>query len=68
MYGRPHFVGMHPNILAIVHRCVEEGVLTGWDEAYEGIENPTIEQVQETIHSAIMRELHMYFEFEACES
>lgn len=49
--------------LSIISRCVEEGCRYGVSRAHKHTEDPSYEQIEEEVHSAIMERLHEVYEF-----
>jgi hypothetical protein len=48
----------------VLDECVESGIGLGMARAYKHTDSPTLEQMQSTIHNAIMDEICEYFKFE----
>lgn len=56
---------MSPKHLPIISRCIEEGCRYGVALAHKHTEDPSYEQIEEDVHSAIMERLHEMYEFPA---
>jgi len=54
---------MIPNTYVILQRAVEEGALLGYRRAFKRVENPTEEQIVETITDAVMLSVSEVFDF-----
>ena len=48
----------------LVERCIQDGIMMGWNRAHKHTDNPTKEAVLENIGQAIMLELNEWFMFE----
>lgn len=54
---------MQPNTLKLLEQCVESGLILGYNRAYKHNDNPTPEHIQEAQFTAILNEIHEWFEF-----
>lgn len=54
---------MKPKHLVILSNCIEEGYRYGVFRAHKHTEDPTYEQIEEAVHSAIMERIHSVYEF-----
>lgn len=53
-----------PNSYRLICECVENGVRRGWARAYKHNDNPSEEQVKDSIDSAVMSEICEWFIFD----
>ena len=54
---------MKPKHLVILSNCIEEGCRYGVSRAYKYTEEPSFEQIEEAVHSAIMERIHTFYDF-----
>jgi hypothetical protein len=54
---------MKPKFDIVFSDCLERGILRGYRKAHKHIEKPTEESLMDHIETAIMEELHDYFDF-----
>ena len=54
---------MKPKFLVILTQCIEEGCRYGVSRAHKHTEDPSYEQIEEAVESAIMERIHSFFEF-----
>ena len=55
---------MKPKFDALLEKCIEDGINSGWTRAHKHTETPDPVWIREQIHQAIMFELYEWFEFE----
>ena len=55
---------MTPNIHRILARCIEEGLIAGYNRAHKHDPHPTSETIGDCQFTEIMNELDEYFIFE----
>lgn len=48
----------------LAERCVQDGIMLGWDRAHKHTDSPTKEAILENISQAVMLELTEWFMFE----
>jgi hypothetical protein len=48
----------------LIAKCVETGVMFGWNRAHKHDENPDPEAVRDAIEHAVMNEICEWFDFE----
>lgn len=58
---------MKPKFLVILTQCIEEGCRYGVSRAHKHTEDPSYEQIEEAVESAIMERIHSFFEFPTAE-
>jgi hypothetical protein len=56
-------IHMKPKFDIVFSDCLERGIRRGYKRAHKYVENPTEESFLDHIETAIMEELHEYFEF-----
>ena len=54
---------MKPKHLVILSNCIEEGCRYGVSRAHKHTEDPSYEQIEEAVHSAIMEKIHEVYDF-----
>jgi hypothetical protein len=59
---------MKPKHLVILNDCIEEGCRYGVSRAHKHTEDPSYEQIEDAVHSAIMERIHRYYEFSESDS
>ena len=55
---------MKPKMIKLIELCIEDGLAYGWSRAHKYDDNPSQEQVLEAMYSAIMIEIHEWFDME----
>lgn len=55
---------MKPKTHALLCRCIEDGIERGYTRAFKHVDNPTPEQIKDSIGHCIMAEIHESFEFD----
>ena len=55
---------MKPNIHRILSRCIEEGLVVGYNRAHKHNDEPTSETIVDCQYTAIMNEIDEWFTFE----
>jgi hypothetical protein len=58
---------MKPKHLAILIDCIEHGCRYGVSRAFKHIEEPSPEQIEEAVESAIMERIHQFYDFAGTE-
>lgn len=48
----------------VLTRCIEEGVMRGWNRAYKHEENPDPQHIRDQIEQAVLNEICEWFDFE----
>lgn len=54
---------MKPKIRPILELAIESGVRRGYMRAHKYVENPTEEQIMDSIEEHVMSAIYEYFEF-----
>jgi hypothetical protein len=54
---------MKPKHLVILNDCIEEGCRHGVSRAHKHTEDPSYEQIEEAVHTAIMEKIYRYYDF-----
>jgi hypothetical protein len=55
---------MKPKLLPVLEMAVEEGVGYGYMRAHKHNENPSQEDIEQAIYTAVMSSLYEWFDFE----
>jgi hypothetical protein len=58
---------MKPKHLVIISNCIEEGCRYGVSRAHKHTEDPSFEQIEEAVFTAIMERIHQYYDFTESE-
>jgi hypothetical protein len=58
---------MKPKHLVIISNCIEEGCRYGVSRAHKHTEDPSFEQIEEAVFTAIMERIHQYYDFAESE-
>ena len=58
---------MKPKHLAILIDCIEHGCRYGVSRAFKHIEEPSPEQIEEAVESAIIERIHQFYDFAGTE-
>jgi hypothetical protein len=58
---------MKPKHLVIISNCIEEGCRYGVSRAHKHTEDPSFEQIEEAVFTAIMERIHQYYDFTGSE-
>ena len=56
---------MKPKILPVLEMCIDNGLTYGYRRAFKHDDDPSEEQITNTIKESIMHELYEWFDFEA---
>lgn len=59
---------MKPKFDALLERCIEDGINSGWQRAHKHTETPDGVWIREQMYQAIMFEIHEWFEFDDKET
>jgi hypothetical protein len=60
-------IDMKPKHLVILSNCIEEGCRYGVSRAHKHTEDPSYEQIEESVHVAIMERIHEVYDFPQTE-
>jgi len=58
---------MKPKHHVILSNCIEEGCRYGVSRAHKHTEDPSFEQIEEAVFTAIMERIHQYYDFTESE-
>jgi len=53
--------------IAVLEKCIENGILYGWNRAHKHTDEPTEDQIKYVMRDAIMHEVYEWFEFDENE-
>jgi hypothetical protein len=56
-------IDMKPKHYAILSECIEAGCRYGVSRAHKHTEDPSYEEIEEAVYSAIMEKIHQYYDF-----
>jgi hypothetical protein len=55
---------MKPREYNLIARCVEEGIMLGWNRAHKHDENPDPQHIRDSIELSVISEICEWFDFE----
>ena len=55
---------MKPKFLPVLEMCIETGLIYGYHRAFKHDDDPSEEQITNTIKESIMHELYEWFDFD----